>query len=535
MSEIDKRFYTISINGEEHTFTNVEKIKENKYIANSVGEHGEVGKYYSTLYQSEIDRAKIYDAFPVKHTAENTKSVISDYELDDATSLAFDLDRFFRAHDKNYSYQFSDIQEKQQELADCLLLGRYVGIRKLLDDMGKDGNDVLPAELAEYEKNYPKNLYLIYQLKQDDSAKNLRFSDLERIRQTGNDVRINNYELVYLSQLTPADTLESLYAEFNLHHPSDFRGHSLSVSDIVVFRENGNEKAYYCDSVGFKEVPEFLDFVPTISACRSRFENYTAFVGADEKVYLGKTDKYIFASSMGGQSYYNNDDKSLIHISDNKNMYSFLYSEGWVASQQTMLDNGAFKQSDYAEYERIRTGVLSGFENIKLWDIAFDGKPFNYLETAEKTEEQNFNQIDGQINNEDSGKDSNMENTEKDTITVLVVEPMKTPYVKDIESGLKSLQKEVDGNIEACYPFADKVGIVCNEEGKINGLPLNRAIYDDDKTMIEIMAGTFLICGLDNENSSFGSLDADMIKSIRICSSTRSSFSVTTIKLLLFV
>ena len=76
-----------------------------------------------------------------------------------------------------------------------------------------------------------------------------------------------------------------------------------------------------------------------------------------------------------------------------------------------------------------------------------------------------------------------------DTIRALVVEPCKEPYIKDIESGLESLQKEVGGLIEAFYPYEDAVCIICNEEGKINGLPLNRAIYDDDKNMIEIMAG----------------------------------------------
>lgn len=96
-----------------------------------------------------------------------------------------------------------------------------------------------------------------------------------------------------------------------------------------------------------------------------------------------------------------------------------------------------------------------------------------------------------------------------DTIRALVVEPCKEPYIKDIESGLESLQKEVGGLIEAFYPYEDAVCIICNEEGKINGLPLNRAIYDDDKNMIEIMAGTFLVTGLTEEN--FGSLSDEQV------------------------
>ena len=66
------------------------------------------------------------------------------------------------------------------------------------------------------------------------------------------------------------------------------------------------------------------------------------------------------------------------------------------------------------------------------------------------------------------------------TIAVLIVEPGKEPYVKEIDSDLKSLQHEVGGYIEAIYPYEDPVALVCNEEGKLEGLPLNRALRDED-------------------------------------------------------
>ena len=71
--------------------------------------------------------------------------------------------------------------------------------------------------------------------------------------------------------------------------------------------------------------------------------------------------------------------------------------------------------------------------------------------------------------------------TERDsTIAVLIVEPGKEPYVKEIDSGLESLQHEVGGYIEAIYPYEDPIALVCNEEGKLEGLPLNRALRDED-------------------------------------------------------
>ena len=87
-----------------------------------------------------------------------------------------------------------------------------------------------------------------------------------------------------------------------------------------------------------------------------------------------------------------------------------------------------------------------------------------------------------------------------ETIKVLVVEPEKEPYVKEISSGLSSLQKEVGGFIEAVYPFEDPVAIICNEEGKLEGLPLNRALRDEDGHVYDIIAGTFLIAGLSEDN-----------------------------------
>ena len=74
---------------------------------------------------------------------------------------------------------------------------------------------------------------------------------------------------------------------------------------------------------------------------------------------------------------------------------------------------------------------------------------------------------------------------------VLKVEPYQLPEVKEIDPGLASLQHEVDGWIEATYPFEDPVAIICNEEGKLNGMDYNRAIRDENGEVQEIIAGPF--------------------------------------------
>ena len=95
-------------------------------------------------------------------------------------------------------------------------------------------------------------------------------------------------------------------------------------------------------------------------------------------------------------------------------------------------------------------------------------------------------------------------------ITVLLCQPGKTAEIIKIPNTLKSLQKQVGGYIEAAYPSTDPVAIIMNEEGKIHGLPLNRALYTEDGQMYDIVAGTMLIVGLTEDD--FGSLRGDLLE-----------------------
>lgn len=96
---------------------------------------------------------------------------------------------------------------------------------------------------------------------------------------------------------------------------------------------------------------------------------------------------------------------------------------------------------------------------------------------------------------------------------VLMVQPGEIPHETDIEPGLESLQAAVDGPIQAVYPYEDPVALICNEEGKFLGLPLNRALRDDTGEIYDIIAGNFLITGLGEE--SFSDLPPDLLENIR--------------------
>lgn len=98
-------------------------------------------------------------------------------------------------------------------------------------------------------------------------------------------------------------------------------------------------------------------------------------------------------------------------------------------------------------------------------------------------------------------------------INVLVVEPMQTPRCIQIDNALEAMQKVVGGSIELYAPFEDEAVIICNEEGKINKLPLNRAIYSKESNEIkEIIAGTFFICLAPLDSDEFDSLPQDLLK-----------------------
>ena len=110
-----------------------------------------------------------------------------------------------------------------------------------------------------------ENRYGIYQIIDGSPGRKYEFMDLNFIERHGYQVKKEDYELIYSDEMHYGDTLDSLYEKFNIAHPEDYTGHSLSVSDIVVLNENGNVKAYFVDSISFRELPDFLQLEPELN------------------------------------------------------------------------------------------------------------------------------------------------------------------------------------------------------------------------------------------------------------------------------
>ena len=98
---------------------------------------------------------------------------------------------------------------------------------------------------------------------------------------------------------------------------------------------------------------------------------------------------------------------------------------------------------------------------------------------------------------------------------ILIVEPERRPEVKEIDGTLEAMQKVVGGYIEAIYPFDDAVALVANEEGKLDGLPANRGLRDEDGQIYDIVCGTFFLCGAPADSEHFTSLTAEQIEKYR--------------------
>ena len=158
--------------------------------------------------------------------------------------------------------------------------------------------------------------YGIYQLARKEETMDLRFEPFDRLQATGHTVDRANYELVYTAPLTKDMTLGGIWEKFNIDHPADFKGHSLSVSDIVVLHQNGENTAHYVDSIGFQQVPEFLQEQAQQTPVFDKLspeqqqalsdtvkDTLQLLVDADKRIYGDVTGKTLEAIAAQGYSY----------------------------------------------------------------------------------------------------------------------------------------------------------------------------------------------------------------------------------------
>ena len=244
------------------------------------------------------------------------------------------------------------------KMGDVLYTGTPEKCRELMGQLKSGGlteGDVkqlyAKAQETAQTAGQDKDTFSIYQIKGGDETRDFRFEPYDRLQAAGNVVDKANYELVYSAPLAPETSLEDIYTRFNIDHPKDFKGHSLSVSDVVVLHQNGQDAAHYVDSVGFRQVPEFLQEQKQLTP---------------DDLETGETVKTP---------------RGTFHVT------------AMSREQIEAAGYGFHHQSDDGKY------LIMGNGTRAFAVAAEQAQRDNPLKTAEQTIEQNGNMIDGIINN----------------------------------------------------------------------------------------------------------------------------------------
>ena len=239
--------------------------------------------------------------------------------------------------------------------------------------------------------------YDIYQIREGNAYHSLRFANLSELGHMRQPVQKSNYEQIYTGTLSEnsadgqsshTEVLESLYEKFNLQHPADYRGHSLSVSDVVVLHENGRDTAYFCDSIGFKEVPEFL-----------QEENLVTLetTGLIVDTHFG-TWHTIDSQNFGGKDYFLmehdkfGDEAACIIVDSSGKLVAEDIWNGFDRDTVEMIFSEQ-KESDVLLTQQM-TDLASGHNREPS-----PGEK-NYLKAAEEYSEENYNEVDGRMETE---------------------------------------------------------------------------------------------------------------------------------------
>ena len=167
-------------------------------------------------------------------------------------------------NDRFFLQAYLPQEDGTAKIGDVLYIGTPEKCRELMGQL--NAGELTQGEVKELyakaqeqpEAAQENDTFSIYQLKDGEGTRDFRFEPYDRLQAAGLAVERGNYELIYTAPLAAGTSLDDIFTRFNIDHPKDYKGHSLSVSDVVVLHQNGQDAAHYVDRAGYKEVPEFL-------------------------------------------------------------------------------------------------------------------------------------------------------------------------------------------------------------------------------------------------------------------------------------
>ena len=252
---------------------------------------------------------------------------------------------------------------------------------------------------SDYEAPAQPN-FSIYQVPPGPEGRDFRYRSYEDLQADGLSVDRKNYQLVYTAPLDKDTTLDEIYRRFNIEHPADYKGHSLSTGDIVVFRQDGKQTAYYVDEgADYRQVPEFF------AQPEKQFTPDECMTGEQIQTPRGR-----------------------FYLTDRSR------------EQMEAAGYGFHHQSEDGRYLIMANGTRA---------FAIPAQPESHIKTAEMSTEQNYNMIDGMMNNAPSMEELEARAKAGEQISLLDVAEAAKAEAKKPKQTRKTTQKQKKPSIRA--------------------------------------------------------------------------------------
>ena len=252
---------------------------------------------------------------------------------------------------------------------------------------------------SDYEAPTQPN-FSIYQVPPGPEGRDFRYRSYEDLQADGLSVDRKNYQLVYTAPLDKDTTLDEIYRRFNIEHPADYKGHSLSTGDIVVFRQDGKQTAYYVDEgADYRQVPEFF------AQPEKQLTPDECMTGEQIQTPRGR-----------------------------------FYMTDRSREQMEAAGYGFHHQSEDGRYLIMANGTRA---------FAIPAQPESHIKTAEMSTEQNYNMIDGMMNNAPSMEELEARAKAGEQISLLDVAEAAKAEAKKPKQTRKTIQKQKKPSIRA--------------------------------------------------------------------------------------
>ena len=352
----------------------------------------------------------------------------------------------------------------------------------------EDGSVITPEMARKEQLLYAStDKYGIYQLKPNPELDSLRFEGTESLKRMGitkdnfDAIKPENYTLLYVGELselqkeTQGATLEAIFEKFNLDHPEDFRGHSLSVSDIVVLHQNGQNTAHFVDSFGYTELPDFLrEQIPEREVLQDtsghNVQKTEPEIDGDEIIDLGDETEQVLAEMK----------KTL--ESEQETELAFSIADCFISIQE--VEGGYDYSIMGADYKEIDGGI---YDNP---DVTIREALHDILEDLKS--QPDYNGAKGNIQREDElipmDYDGLMEKAEEANRII----PESTP--SSVVADFKAKTGELFHDISEMNPEEIEETVKCHVQAKIDE-------YNIDATIVDVAVTGSRCRGLEHESS----------------------------------